>query len=203
MLTRLRRRPLHSARRTTETRRRPWLHDSIYLDECAARLVMRVFWRLSQTQYRSKAYVRTFHLFAPLGSCLCFENCGNTLLHFRPMRAVCLRRQIGQVEAECLDQHGVELRLIRTDTNMLPVLSLVDIIVMAATIETVHPTLIQVVSRRICTIAARHKRRCAINHRCIDHLAFARFHRFEKCTDHAEGEIHTTAAKISYKVQGW
>src|SRR5690606_36174058 len=106
--------------------------------------------------------------------CLRAEPLGHPALGFWPAAAVPLRPQPGRVEADALQQIGVELRLERRDRDPLAVRAFVDIAEVRAGIGGVGAALVLPYARSPETIEDGEQRHRPVQHRRIDDLAAAR-----------------------------
>ena len=191
----------HLARGATEAWRRTGLHDAGHLDERAAVLVVRVLRRLGERQHGREADVGALHDLAPLVAGLLLEDRGQPLLERRPLRPVVLPRQVLTVEAGVLQQLGVELRLDRTDRDVLAVGGLVRVVEVGARVEHVRAPCVLPDAHRDERVEHRGEQGRAVDHRGVDHLALTGAAGLEQRGADAEGEQHRPAAEVADHVE--
>src|SRR5665811_1362016 len=106
--TAARRAACNRPRRTRITWRGRGLSHAVDVNEGAARPVVRVLRRLGEREYRRKTHVRDFHFPAPLIPGLALEGGGESGTQLGPALVLMLSRQRLGIEAESLEQFGVE-----------------------------------------------------------------------------------------------
>src|ERR1700674_4723255 len=119
MLARSRGRALNLARRARESGSRAGLSHPTLLDESSAMLHVRMLGRFFHAEHRREANVAAFHDLAPLVARLRAEQRLQPLLHRRPRLAILLMRQLFALKPRQPEQLRVELRLNRSDRDVL------------------------------------------------------------------------------------
>ena len=122
--------------------------------------------------------------------------------HRRPLGAVHLSRQVLSGEARLLHQFGVELRLDRTDRNVLPVLRLVDLVEVRSGVEHVGAALLAPPAGLLRAVDDRHQRRHPVHHRGVDHLPLAGRGALDQGAHDPVGHQHAAAAEVADQIEG-
>ena len=126
----------------------------------------------------------------------------DALLERRPLAPVHL---VGQVavgaEAGQLEQLGVELRLDRSDRDVLAVARLVDVVEVGAGVEQVRASLVVPDAHGPEGVEHGHQHRGAVDHGRVDDLALAGALGFEQGAHDAEGQEHAAAAEVADQVE--
>src|SRR5579875_1770485 len=157
--------------RAGKPRGRPRLQPAVGLVEGVALGDMRLGLHLAERQHRCHAGIGIGEHFGPVVAVLRGEHLGEPGPQLGPAGAVVLAGQVGGVQAEALEQFGVELRLDGADRDIAAVGAFVGVVVRGAGVQHVGAALVGPHSQRAHPPHHLDQHRRAVDHRRVDDLA--------------------------------